>query len=227
MIRTLGNYLGLLRRAGARETWAVLRHNASERFHERRLGIATVGTVGMHELGIDKPGHGEYGPTPFRDFHTMFSLVPIDAGRDVLIDYGSGKGRALILAAAYPFRRIIGVEFSPELNRVAVHNLEAARGRLRCRDVSTVVADAGAYAVPPDVTVAYFNNPFDRVLFEATLAQLHASVTAHPRRLRIVLSYPPDSQLPAAIAACEWLTVEHHLALTADRRCLIAISPPV
>jgi hypothetical protein len=39
------------------------------------------------------------------------------------IDLGSGKGRALLMASAYPFKRIIGVEFMPELHRVAQENI--------------------------------------------------------------------------------------------------------
>ena len=31
------------------------------------------------------------------------------------VDFGSGKGRALLLASEYPFKRILGLEFSPEL----------------------------------------------------------------------------------------------------------------
>jgi hypothetical protein len=217
----------MIRRLGVTRTLAVLRHNSSERYHERRLGIDTAGVVDMRELGIHNAGHGEYGPTPFRDFHAMFSRLPIRAGSDVLIDYGSGKGRALILAASYPFRRVIGVEFSTELNDIAEINLAAAREHLLCRDVITVVTDARRFVVPPDVTVAYFNNPFDRLLFEEVLAQLRASVVAHPRRIHVVLSYPPDSHLPPAITACGWLTVEHELALEADRRCMIAASSPV
>jgi methylase of polypeptide subunit release factors len=39
------------------------------------------------------------------------------------IDLGSGKGRALVLALSYPFRRVVGVEFALELHRVAEANL--------------------------------------------------------------------------------------------------------
>jgi hypothetical protein len=39
------------------------------------------------------------------------------------IDLGSGKGRVLLMAAAYGFKRIIGVEFMPELHRVAEENI--------------------------------------------------------------------------------------------------------
>ena len=224
--RTILNYLDMLRRTGLRRTLKVLRHNSSERYHEHRLGIDTAGTIAMAELGIDKPAHREYGPTPFRDFQAMFDRLPIRPGQDVMIDYGSGKGRVLILAAGYPFRRIIGIEFSPALNAIATANIETARPQLVCTDVTTVVTDAREYVVPPDVTVAYFNNPFDRWIFDEVLVQLRASLTAHPRRLHVVLNCPPESKLPEAVAQCGWLCVEHQLGLEADRLCVIAVSQP-
>jgi hypothetical protein len=128
----------------------------------------------------------------------------------------------LILAAGYPFRRIIGVEFSPALSDIAQRNLEAARPRFRCADVRAVAADATSYVVPDDVTIAYFNNPFARPLFEEVLARLRASLSAHPRPLRIVLNYPPDSQLLAAMRESGWLTMVDDIELEADRRCAIA-----
>jgi hypothetical protein len=220
--RTLIAYLGMIRRLGLRQTMAVLRHRSSERYHERRLGVETAQMVEMKQLGITNPGHAEYAPTPFRDFSAIFDRLPIRAGHDVLIDYGSGKGRALILAASYPFRRIIGVEFSEALNAIAARHLEAARRHFQCTDVQAVSADATSYIVPDDVTIAYFNNPFDRPLFEKVLARLRASLAAHPRPFRIVLNYPPDSQLLDAITKSGWLTIVDDIGLEADRRCAIA-----
>ncbi len=39
------------------------------------------------------------------------------------IDLGSGKGRVLLMASEYPFQKIIGVEFMPELHRAAQKNI--------------------------------------------------------------------------------------------------------
>jgi predicted RNA methylase len=49
----------------------------------------------------------------------------------------------VVLQAAqyYPFKRVIGVEFSPELNRIARQNLQARQDRLRCPDVELVTGD--------------------------------------------------------------------------------------
>ena len=39
------------------------------------------------------------------------------------VDLGSGKGRTLLMASDYPFRRIIGVELLPSLHQIAQENL--------------------------------------------------------------------------------------------------------
>jgi len=61
-------------------------------------------------------------------FSTQQSAVsqspPREALRDfTFIDLGSGKGRVLLMASDYPFKRIIGVEFMPELHRAAQENV--------------------------------------------------------------------------------------------------------
>ena len=53
----------------------------------------------------------------------MLSALPIDYRDFTFIDIGSGKGRTLLMASDYPFRRIIGVELLPELHRIAQENV--------------------------------------------------------------------------------------------------------
>lgn len=221
---TIAAYMRLLGQVGLRRTLTTLRHRSSERYHERRLGIETEEMVEMRQLGITNPGHAEYAPTPFRDFSAIFDRLEIRANRDVLIDYGSGKGRALILAARYPFKRIVGVEYSQVLNDIAARNIDVARARLRCKDVHSVVADASSYVVADDVTIAYFNNPFHRPLFDKVLERLHASLSANPRKLRLIVNCPPNCQLPDAVKASGWLTIVDEIDLPPDRRCLFAVA---
>lgn len=57
----------------------------------------------------------------------MLDRLDIRGAAEVFLDYGSGKGRALIMAAQYPFRRILGVEFSPQLSLIASQNIEWPR----------------------------------------------------------------------------------------------------
>ena len=74
---------------------------------------------------------------------------------------GSGKGRALV-AAALPFRRIVGVEFSPELEELARANVERfMRKSAYGGSIESVCEDATAYDLPPEPLVLHFFNPFE------------------------------------------------------------------
>ena len=49
--------------------------------------------------------------------------LDVDHSEFTFVDYGLGKGRVLMLATEYPFKRIVGVEFSESLDRTARQNL--------------------------------------------------------------------------------------------------------
>ena len=49
-------------------------------------------------------------------FRKVLASLQIAFHDYTFIDFGSGKGRALLLASEFPFKRIIGLEFSPELH---------------------------------------------------------------------------------------------------------------
>jgi tRNA G46 methylase TrmB len=88
-----------------------------------------------------------YAPTDYRSFHRVMRYIGIRE-RDVFLDYGSGLGRVLLMAAQYPFRRVLGVELSARLNEPARQNVACWRGKLRCRNIELIQADATVF-VPP------------------------------------------------------------------------------
>src|SRR5207237_3599958 len=67
----------------------------------------TSATVGWRNrlLGMF---HSPYQPTEPSLFHEMLNALNIDFREFTFIDLGSGKGRVLLMAANYPFRRIVG-----------------------------------------------------------------------------------------------------------------------
>src|SRR6478752_3089102 len=56
-------------------------------------------------------------------FEQIMQALPIDVSQFTFVDLGCGKGRVLLMASDYPFKRIIGVEFMPELHRAAQKNI--------------------------------------------------------------------------------------------------------
>jgi CelD/BcsL family acetyltransferase involved in cellulose biosynthesis len=90
---------------------------------DRRAGVYTIGRVTVQELGLSPEKSVRYEATPVSFFHSVLSKLAVDYQRTVFIDFGSGKGRTLLLACHYPFRSIIGVEISPALCQIAVDNV--------------------------------------------------------------------------------------------------------
>jgi len=88
--------------------------------------------------------------------------------RNTFVDYGSGKGAAIIHASKLGFKKTIGVEFAKELHEQAEKNIEI----LNLKGVSSIYADATMYTLPNDISVIYFFNPFDEVVMRKVIENI-------------------------------------------------------
>jgi len=82
-----------------------------------------MGRVTVQELGLSPEKSVRYEATPVNFFHSVVSKLALDYPATVFIDFGSGKGRTLLLACRYPFHSIIGIEISPALCEIANDNI--------------------------------------------------------------------------------------------------------
>ena len=118
----------------------------------------------------------------------------------VLVDFGCGKGRVLLLAAEQGFAAR-GVEYSSELCDIARHNVAAFKAKTgRQTEISVIEGDVTNYEVRPDEAVFFLFNPFEPPIFEGAVANLVASLERHPRELLLVL-YLPNEQYHQAVLA--------------------------
>jgi len=88
--------------------------------------------------------------------------------KDVFVDYGSGKGAAIIHAQKLGFKKSIGVEFAKELHEQAQHNIK----KLHLKNVDSIYADATTYTLPNDISLIYFFNPFDEVVMRKVIENI-------------------------------------------------------
>jgi SAM-dependent methyltransferase len=173
------------------------------RVEDARRGVSTAGEVPDHALGLESPQHHAYVATDYEMFRTAIGSVQIGPD-DVFVDLGSGKGRAVLLAAEHPFRRVMGVEISPLLHAIARRNVERARG-LKCRTIELVQADATKWAIPDDATVLFFFNPFDGEVLAKVCDNIQQSLARAPRRITIIY-VRADKFFEREIAWEQWLT---------------------
>jgi SAM-dependent methyltransferase len=170
---------------------------------DRRRNVRTAGILPLSALtlvGASQSGH-DYAPVrPTRARQTLHDLPVAEHSDYVFVDLGSGKGRMLFLAAKYPFRRIEGVEFAVDLHEEATRNIARYRHReRRCGRIESLNMDAVDYRFPAENLVLYLFNPFGLAVMEKVLANLAASIAAHPRHVVIAMLYPELAGLVEAL----------------------------
>ena len=140
--------------------------------------------------------HGtNYAPIETARFHAILTNLDLKFEDFVFVDFGSGKGRALLMAAEFPFKRIVGVEFSPKLHAVALANLAKDRPfARRCSSVESLRMDFLEFELPPEPSVFFFFDPCDECVLGKMLAKISESLQADPRELYLIYVAPTDSK---------------------------------
>ena len=140
--------------------------------------------------------HSPYQPTEPALFREMLaSLIQaspkVDFREFTFIDIGSGKGRALLMAADYPFRRVLGIELLPVLHRVAQENIKKYKSESQqCFAIDCVLGDASEFAFPPEPTVLYLFNTLPESGLVKLVSNLEHSLQEHPRAVFVLYHNP-------------------------------------
>ncbi len=205
-MRFISNTIVRVKQQGILATMARAWGVAQWRMSEWRLGVKTSG-----DIAADKLGHGDqqfgYQPIDPRSLQMALDWLKPD-GSDVFVDMGCGLGRAMLIAAKYPFARVMGVEYSRELYVSAHRNSNRAASRLG-RSMQAIHGDATSWQFPADVTVVFLFNPFQGDKLADMLGNLKRSIAKSPRTVHIVYSLPKfDDDL---LARCEWLKAVRHV----------------
>ena len=167
----------------------------------------TSGAVGWRDrlLGMF---HSAYQPTEPAAFHEMLGGLQqrlqqslqetpgpghtaLNINDFTFIDLGSGKGRTLLMASDYPFRRIIGVELLPSLHYIALENVRQYKSQSqKCFALESICADATAFPLPTDPLVIFLFNPFPESGMRQVVANLEQSLREHPRPVFVLYHNP-------------------------------------
>ena len=158
-------------------------------------------TEGGPSPGPEFPESVRYEPLPWKLVRKSIDALALQP-HDVFLDYGSGMGRALLMAARKGPRRVIGVELMEPLVHAARRNAEGSRHRLKA-PIEVHVADATTWTVPDDVTSVYLFNPFVGSVMAAAQARLRESLQRRPRGVRVL--YARVRHEPNSFAGCDWL----------------------
>jgi len=188
----------------------------------------TSATVNWHDRLLGE-FHSAYQPTEpsfFREMMAMMARLEIDFQAFTFIDVGSGKGRALLMAADYPFRRVLGVELLPDLHRVAQANLGVYKSdSQRCFAVEAVVADAREFPFPIEPIVLYLFNPLPEAALIEMLYNLERSLGENPRTVYVLYHNPLLEHVLASRAAFQKIRGTHQYSLFRSREQVGSSTP--
>jgi len=199
VVTVLSFALKALALVGPDLTRAAWYRELRDRHIDRKFAIDTAGSAEPADLGVDQAKITEingYQPSTPLAFHLIFSTLGIRHEQYTFIDIGSGKGRALFLAAEYPFKRIVGIELSKDLHEAASRNICTFRSRSqRCFDIRLVQQDATDFEFPDGSLVVYLNNPFHEAILGQVIERVRRSYADHPRHIVVVYFFPSHRRL--------------------------------
>ena len=149
--------------------------------------LLQIKTTGRDDSHADR-FHHPYEPTPYSVLERLANKCFIGK-RDVVLDYGCGKGRVDFFLSYQTKARTIGIEYDERIYQSAVNNRKTAVSGNR---TEFALANAETYAVPPEVSRCYFFNPFSVEILQKVMARILESWYEEPREIFLFFYYPSD-----------------------------------
>jgi len=164
---------------------------------DNQFGLETQGPVLIKELKIPPEISRRcfhYLPTPLTLSRQILDNLTINHEEFIFIDIGSGKGRMLLLASHYPFKKIIGIEVDRSLTESARKNIDRyrikARKEQKCVDINLNCVEASEYSFPKENMVVFLFCPFDSHVLSQALFNMERALLQTSLKLIIIYVNP-------------------------------------
>ena len=165
---------------------------------DRKYGTDTAGVIFLSKLRIESKNVRDgtyYEPMSTRAFKQIMNQLNINFSEFEFIDFGSGKGRALLMASHYGFRKVTGVEFAQDLHLISSRNVAIYKRHIKePRNIVTICADVVDFPLPKVPVVLFFYSPFRGKVMEKVLNNVSASFSINPRKILLLFyGYNPHT----------------------------------
>lgn len=189
---------------------------------ERRLGIDTAGIDhDLARLGVSPAGLAHayaYQPVQLRVFARILRAAAIEPADYVMIDFGSGKARALILGAEHGFKRLVGIELAPALHEAALRNAHAYRQRRpHAPPIELHCGDAAGWPIPDERVFVFLYNPFAEPVVARIARRLDISLRRQPREALVAYRNPVHARVFDDLTCLEPICANRSFALYRTR----------
>lgn len=152
--------------------------------------LLKIKTSGRDDSKADQY-HYPYEPTPYSVLERLANEGWIRK-KNLLIDYGCGKGRVGYFLSYQTRCKSIGIEYDERIYESALTNLERAVSASR---TDFILANAENYQVPAEADRFYFFNPFSVEILQAVLARIMEAYYENPKESYLFFYYPSDEYI--------------------------------
>ena len=176
------------------------RMNTSETRWDKLLKIRTTGRDDSRSDQYRYP----YEPTPYSVLERLANSGYIRK-KNVLLDYGCGKGRVELFMAYQTRCHAIGIEYDDRIFATACENKKSGISGER---TTFLLENAEHYQVPTEVDRVFFFNPFSIEILRKVIAAVNASCYEKPREMLLFFYYPQDEYISYLMTVDELMFVD-------------------
>ena len=97
-----------------------------------------------------------YTPVPVSTLRAILQQLTMDYSETTFIDYGCGKGRAMLVAGEFSFKAIVGIEFATNLIQQTQENVNSARQQRKQRVRWDIYPGDARNYLPPQGNCLFF-----------------------------------------------------------------------
>jgi SAM-dependent methyltransferase len=120
--------------------------------------------------------------------HWRETIPPHPISSYTFIDVGAGKGRGLLVASEFRFRKVVGIELNPSLAAIARQNVAhwtASHAEdptsPRLAPIQIVEGDALDFDLPATPTLLFLFHPFEAPVLRQLLRRIETQFAARPK----------------------------------------------
>ena len=152
--------------------------------------LLQIKTTGRDDSNSDRYRY-PYEPTPYSVLERLANSGFIRK-KDVVLDYGCGKGRVDFFLSYQTKANTIGIEYDERIYQCTMKNQKTAVSRAR---TEFLLARAEEYEISSEVNRCYFFNPFSVELLRKVMARIIESYYEKPREVFLFFYYPSEEYI--------------------------------
>jgi len=163
-----------------------------------KYGSGTFIPIELKHLTIargDISTGSRYEAVSYYMLENLFCAFRKISDRTSVVDLGCGKGRMLMVAPHFQFRKLKGIDFARELCEQASMNMKKKKNEFPDIEWSILNENVEDYEIANDDSVFFMFNPFDDEVLSRFLKKLDASCNQFPRTIYFLYASPQYKKL--------------------------------